>query len=100
MLREGFIAHVIARLETTCLQSLLTQHWDFHKESFTSTSWIAAQRQVEVVSPFESSKFLKYIMPREGKKRLVLSPSRGLTTWRIQMISLRRDLMKWLAPYS
>ena len=40
------------------------------------------------------------MVPREDKKRLVLSPSRGLTAWRLQLISLKRDLSRWLAPFS
>ena len=43
---------------------------------------------------------MRYEVPKEGKKRLVLSPSHGLTAWRLQLIALRRDLTKWLAPYS
>ena len=96
-LRENLASHIFSRLETTCLQSLVTQNWSFHKDSFTSTSWV--DRVSSQVGPFESMKYLSSVPPRPNKKSIVLSPSRGLTTWRLQMIQVHRDLTKNLAPF-
>ena len=96
-LRDSLVSHIFSRLETTCLQSLVTQNWSFHKDSFTSTSWV--DRVSSQVGPFESMKYLSYVPPRKNKKIIVLSPSRGLTTWRLQMIQLHRELTKNLAPF-
>ena len=97
-LRDKLTAHIVSRLETTCLQSYAAQNWRFHKDSFTSTSWV--DRVSAQVNPFESTMaYVSYVEPRSGKKSLVLSPSRALTTWRMQMIQLFGSLGKGLAPF-
>ena len=81
-LREKLKAHIVNRLESTCLLSFIAQNWKFHKDSFTSTSWV--DRVSVQVNPFESTmSYVTYVAPRPGKKSLILSPSRALTTWRM-----------------
>ena len=90
ILRERFSCHVMQRIETTSLQAFAGQPWLHHKDNFTSSSWL--DKFVKVVTPFQNSTYLDYIVPRNDMKRIVLSPSRGLTTWRLALITLRKDL--------
>ena len=87
ILRSQLVEVFNSRIETTCLMSLVAQNWSHHKEMFTSTSWIGYPQQD---NEYFRGGFMDYL--KGDQKQVQLSPSRAITSWRLQMIRLNKDL--------